>query len=122
ELAGDLADWEEALRRLVAAHGYQPAELYALRDDMRTPIYEAYFPEKESEEQAPLNAIHILREGETEPTEISEVLPRLKAVTNTPTYQLRYYVPKELRQEAARLRRQWERGAEKTAGPSEPEA
>jgi HD superfamily phosphohydrolase len=108
ELDGDLADWEEALRGLVAARGYEPPELYALRDDLQTRIYEAYFPEKESEEQAPPNAIHLLPEGGSEPVEISELLPRLETVTNRPVHQLRYYVPKELRRDAEALRRRWE--------------
>jgi HD superfamily phosphohydrolase len=106
ELAGDVADWEEALRGLAHARGFRPPELYVLRDDLRTRIYEAYFPEKESEEQAPINAIHLILEAMNVPAEISEVLPRLKTVTNQPAYQLRYYVPKELRRDAEKLRQQ----------------
>jgi HD superfamily phosphohydrolase len=102
-----LAELDRELKGLVAGRGYEPPEVYALRDDLKTKIYDAYFPEKESDEQVPINAIRLTVEGRA-PEEISELLPRLKAVTNKPAHQVRYYVPKELRKEAEELRRKWE--------------
>ena len=107
-IADNLNDWEAELRRLVARQGYEPAELYALRDDLETKIYEAYFPEKEEQEQGPINAIRLRLDESAEPKEISSLLSRLQAVTNKPAVQVRYYVPKELRADVVRLRRSWE--------------
>lgn len=107
-LADNMKDWESELQKLVAQRGYNPAERYALRDDLETRIYEAYFPEKEEDEQGPINAIRLRPDDATEPTEISLLLPRLQAVTNKPAVQVRYYVPKEIRGEALRLRHSWE--------------
>jgi HD superfamily phosphohydrolase len=104
----NVAEWEAELRQLVARRGYVPAERYALRDDLETRIYYAYFPEKEGDEQGPVNAILLKPEDTGQPTEISSLLPRLQAVTNKPAMQVRYYVPKEIREEAAQLRRSWE--------------
>ena len=107
-LADRLTEWEAELRKCVAGHGYHPPELYALRDDLETRIYEAYFPEKENEEQAPVNAIRLKKDEASDPSEISVLLPRLQAVTNKPAVQVRYYVPKELRADIERLRQRWE--------------
>jgi hypothetical protein len=81
--------------------------MYALKDDMRTRIYDAYWPEKEPGEQEPGTAIRIRIEGETEPVEISTRLERLKAVTNKPARQVRYYVPREIRRNVQELASKW---------------
>lgn len=103
----DLSGWEDALRKLVASKGYEPPEMYALKDDMRTRIYDAYWPEKEPGEQEPGTAIRIRIEGETEPVEISRLLVRLQAVTNKPARQVRYYVPREIREDVKELASKW---------------
>src|SRR5207249_1752934 len=50
-LVEDLTEWESELKKLVSARGYRPPELYALKDDLETRIYESYYPEKEKGEQ-----------------------------------------------------------------------
>jgi HD superfamily phosphohydrolase len=96
-------DWQHALERLAAAHGYCPAGAYVLRDDPATSLYKAYVPEEESAEQQPPNAIRIQLPGVARPAEISQVLPRLQALTAAPSRQVRYYVPKELQPQAVAL-------------------
>jgi hypothetical protein len=53
------------------------------------------------------NAIRLLVEGQREPVEISELLPRLKTLTVEPERTVRYYIPKELHADALKLRRGW---------------
>jgi len=100
--------WEAALKELVAKHAeYRPADAYVLRDDFETSIYSAYTPEPDTEDASPMNAIRVLRSTGDVPVEISQVLTRLQAVTNKPAETTRYYVPRELRNEANVLRSHW---------------
>ena len=101
-------EWEEALRNLLRAKGYDPVDPYCLRDTLKAKYYQPYFPEKESDEQSAKNAIRIRVEGERTPIEISRMLPRLKPITTEKQDRFRYYVPPELRDEAAKLREQWQ--------------
>jgi HD superfamily phosphohydrolase len=103
-LGEESAAWQVALEELATRHGYAPVQAYVLRDDLETTIYTAYVPEKESQ---PLNTIRLLLNQGEPPAEISQLLPRLQAVTAEPARQVRYYVPKELQQEALALRRMW---------------
>ncbi|MDZ4659812.1 MAG: HD domain-containing protein, partial [Bythopirellula sp.] len=94
--------WEEALRELVKKKGYNLPEYYALRDDrLKQTVYDPYAPEKEKKEQDPYNAILI--DLGTVPTEISEVLTRLQAVTGERPKRNRYYVPEDVSEEARQL-------------------
>jgi HD superfamily phosphohydrolase len=102
-LADTFSEWHTELTNLSRRRGYRDPECYALRDDLETRIYEAYFPEKEATEQGPVNSIRLKKGDADEPSEISEDLPRLQAVTNKPALRVRYYVPKQLREEARRL-------------------
>ena len=68
-----------------------------------------YFPEKESDEQSVRNAIRIRVEGEPKPVEVSELRTRLKPLTELSTDRIHYYIPRDLKAEATRLRREWER-------------
>ena len=81
--------------------------LLELIDDFKTKIYSAYVPEPETEDSSPINAIRLLRSQDEGPIEISQVLTRLKAVTNKHAETVRYYVPAELRGEARKLRDDW---------------
>lgn len=100
----DYSEWETALHRMLKARGYHDAEMYALADNLDGKYRRPYKPERESGEQSASNAIRVRVSGESTPIEISDFLPRLKAVTQQPTPSMRrYYVPKEVREEAAAL-------------------
>jgi HD superfamily phosphohydrolase len=105
--AGNL-DWQHALEQLAVSHGYLPAAAYVLRDDLDTSAYMIYVPETESAGQQPVSAIRLQLPDTARPVEISQVLPRLQALTAQPARQVRYYVPRELRSEAVALRRSWD--------------
>ncbi len=97
--------WENRLKSLVSKEKkFQPAEAYVLRDDFKTKIYSAYEPERDQADASPINTIRILHDEES-PVEISELLPRLKAVTNKPKRNVRYYIPREIRDDALNLRK-----------------
>jgi hypothetical protein len=104
---GNLEGWEDQLRRLARKKRFTPSCSYVLKDDRKINIYSPYYPEKGHEEQAPANAIRIQDDKGTAPREISELLPRLEAVTEKPTQRVLYFVPKEIREEAEKLRRTW---------------
>lgn len=89
--------WESALCQLVQECGFEPPQLYALRDDLKLTVYNPYTPEKEEKEQDPYNAIFIQSAAGGAPREISTVLERLATVTGARKKQFRYYVPHECR-------------------------
>jgi HD superfamily phosphohydrolase len=89
---------EFALREAATAHGLTPSECYVLRDDFEGTAQTVYIPGKGDDNQA----IHLLVNDGNKPVEISEVLPRLKALTAEPPRPVRYYVPRELQAEALR--------------------
>ena len=93
--------WHEALRSLVRDKGYDP-DCFCLRDEMKPKYHSPYIPERERKEQTGQNAIRICDGGE--PQEISEALARLRAVTTGETQLSRYYVPRDVREEAVKLR------------------
>ena len=74
--------WEQELAAKLAEQGFDP-EFYALRDDLKTTIYDPYIPEKEGAEQDPYNAIFVASAAAGKPREISTVLDRLASVTGT---------------------------------------
>lgn len=100
-------EWEQALRKKVADAGYAPAEAYCLRDQLKGKYNQPYFPEKESDEQSAKNAIRIKVHGKQQPVEISELLPRLRPITQESRDRYRYYVPPDVRDAATRLRAEW---------------
>ncbi len=104
--AVDIGEWETALRALATSHGYTPAHLYVLRDDFKGIAQTMYLPKKNGSE---CQAIRLLVNGDDEPVEISEMLPRLQAVTSEPVRPVRYYVPKEIHSEAQSLLHGWTR-------------
>lgn len=102
----DYSEWEAALHRLLKSRGFHDFDMYALADTLDGKYRRPYKPERESGEQSANNAIRIQVSGAPAPIEISDFLPRLKAVTEQPTPSLRrYYVPKEVREDAMRLSR-----------------
>jgi HD superfamily phosphohydrolase len=92
--------WEKDLREVVGKHGYAPPEYYALRDDLKLTVYDPYVPEKEEKEQDPYNAIMIQPSQGGPPQEISRLLKRLSTVTGIREKRYRYYVPKDVRDDA----------------------
>jgi HD superfamily phosphohydrolase len=107
-LAEGLKEWEEALRSLVGKKTeYAPVEAYCLRDDLDPKYSQPYVREKEGEEQAVSNAIRILIAGSAQPIEISERLPRLQPLVDKLPPRVRFYVPKDLRDQAQKLQRDW---------------
>ena len=101
--------WESALYDIVVQHGHKPPECYALRDDLKLTVYNPYLPEKEDIEQDPYNAIMIKPTPRTAPQEISRLLHRPAPVTGVRPKQHRYYVPKDVRDDARSLaeRQRW---------------
>jgi uncharacterized protein len=85
--------------------GYDPPEMYCLKDCVKAKYNQPYFPEKEADEQSIKNAIRLKIDGR--PVEISTLLDRLKPLTQEPVERVRYYIPKELQQAAKALRAGW---------------
>jgi hypothetical protein len=110
---GDLAPsyerWERALHEIVRTGGYAPIECYCLKDQVKAKYNEPYFPEKEGDEQSARNAIRLKIESAASPVEISKVLDRLQPVTRRPGDQVRYYVPRDLRDGVQRILATWTR-------------
>ncbi len=105
-LTPSVAAWEAALLDLVKSKvGYDPPEMYLLRDELKAKYNQPYFPEKETDEQSVKNAIRILVDDK--PVEISSLFDRLKPITQEPVGRVRYYLPKELHGEAQKLRAGW---------------
>ena len=101
-------EWEDALFKLVGGRSeYSPPEMYCLIDRVKGKYKQPYFPEKEGDEQSVKNAIRIKVVGESRPVEVSELMPRLKPLTQEPVDRVRYYIPKDLQAEARRLRADW---------------
>jgi uncharacterized protein len=107
-LTPDYAEWEAALRERVGAHSeFDPPEMYIRADLVKAKHNEPYFPEQDKEEQSVPNAIRIKIDGERVPVEISKLRPRLRPLTDKPLSRIRYYVPKEVQNEARKLRDEW---------------
>jgi HD superfamily phosphohydrolase len=108
DLAPNFDAWEKALLELVRSKKeYDPPEMYCLKDQVKAKYNQPYFPEKEADEQSVKNAIRIKIDGEKEPVEISILLDRLKALTQEPVDRVRYYIPKELQEQARKMRAEW---------------
>jgi HD superfamily phosphohydrolase len=107
-VAPNYEEWEAALRAMVGKSvEYDPPEMYCLADRLRANDYQPYFPEKESHEQSVHNAIRVRVEGEAKPIEVFKLLRRLEPQVEKPADRVRYYIPKELKTEAKKLRDEW---------------
>jgi hypothetical protein len=117
--APDIDGWETALFDLVRGRvEYAPVEMYCLRDRVQAKYHQPYFPEKESDEQSVKNAIRVIVEGETKPVEVSKLRPRLRPLTEVPVDSTRYYIPKDVKADANRLREKWStKGRTSGVGP-----
>lgn len=103
-LAPDYEGWENDLRSLVGTRvQYDPPEMYCLVDRVKAKYNQPYFPEKEDDEQSVKNAIRVRAAAQGKPIEVSKKLARLKAVTESPAEKVRYYVPKDVQEDAQRL-------------------
>ena len=109
DLEDGYEDWEEALKETVRKAGYQPADTYCLRDQLKAKYNQPYFPEKESDEQSASNAIRILKSDSPHPVEVSQLLQRLHPITRESRDRFRYYVPGDVQPEAKKLLNQWKR-------------
>jgi hypothetical protein len=107
DLVDSHEDWEQALNDVVSKAGYNPPDVYCLRDTLKGKYNQPYFPEKESDEQSAKNAIRIIEDGTQQPIEISELLPRFKPITTETRDRYRYYIPQDVRDAAKKLREQW---------------
>jgi HD superfamily phosphohydrolase len=107
QLAPSYGEWEAALLKLVRDGGYDPPEMYCLKDEVKAKYNQPYFPEKESDEQSVKNAIRVKVAGESRPVEVSRLLDRLRPLTQEPVDRVRYYLPKELQEKAQKLRAEW---------------
>ena len=107
ELAPSNAEWEAALLELVSKAGYDPPVAYCLTDRVKAKYNQPYFSENKADEQSIRNAIRVQVSGEARPVEISQLLERLKPLTREPVDRVRYYLPKELQQQALHLRAEW---------------
>jgi hypothetical protein len=107
-LAPNYEGWESALKSLVGSRvEHDPPEMYCLVDRVKAKYNQPYFPEKEDDEQSVKNAIRVRLENVDKPIEVSKRLDRLKAVTEAPAEKVRYYVPKDVQQDAQRLLAEW---------------
>ncbi len=103
----DYKSWEDALHELLRKSGYRIPILYCLKDTVKGKYNQPYFPEKQRDQQSAKNAIRIIIDGEPQPVEISTALDRLKPVTMEPMDRVRYYIPKDVQQDAKKLAAQW---------------
>ena len=94
-------DWEEGLKKLVTGEGYD--EAYVLKDKLKPKYNQPYFPEKEEDEQSVRNAVRLMMD-DGKVVEIASVLKRLQPLTKQPAALVRYYVPRELKKKAQKLR------------------
>ena len=105
-LAPSYDAWENALLDLVKAKvAYDPPDMYCLSDRVKAKYNQPYFPEKEADEQSVKNAIRILVGDK--PVEISTILDRLKPLTEEPAERVRYFIPRDIVEEARALRSEW---------------
>lgn len=101
--ADDLGAWEPELHNLLKSNGYEVPEMYCLTDRVKGKYRQPYREEKEEKSQSAVNTIRVIDDGK--PVAIGKYLPRLGAVIAPPQDQIRYYVPKEIREEAQKLSR-----------------
>lgn len=97
----NFGQWEPELHKLLIAKGYDQPEMYCLMDRIKGKYRQPYREEKSLEEQSAVNTIRVLVNNE--PMAIGRYLPRLQAVLSPLADRIRYYVPKEIRNEAKAL-------------------
>jgi HD superfamily phosphohydrolase len=102
-LTADFGDWEPELHKLLREKGYDEPEMYCLSDKIEGKYLRPYIEEKEPENQSAVNTIRVLVDDK--PLTIGQYLPRLAAVIAKPEDRVSYYVPKEIRTEANKLRK-----------------
>jgi HD superfamily phosphohydrolase len=102
-LTKDYGDWEPELKKLIARAGFEQPDMYCLADTLGGKYRQPYREEPEPDNQTATNSIRV-RVGNGKPVGVAAHLPRLAAVTKPPGDQIRYYVPKEIRNEAIKLR------------------
>lgn len=104
QLTEDLRPWEEKVRKILIANGFDNPDYYCLKDELKAKYLTPYRPEPEQEQQDQTNAIFVKQDSGVV-LEVSEFMPRLKAVVDMarPSNTTRYYVPKAVREEVQAL-------------------
>ena len=97
----DFGDWEPEMHKLLRVKGFDEPEMYCLADRIKGKYRQPYREEKDPDDQSAVNTIRILVDNQ--PVAIGQHLPRLTAVIAPPADRIRYYVPKEIRNEAKEL-------------------
>lgn len=100
--ADDFGQWESELHKLLLSRGYEQPAMYCLPDKIDGKYLRPYIEEKELKNQSAVNTIRVMVD-EGEPLAIGKYLPRLAAVIAKPEDKFRYYVPKEIREDAKQL-------------------
>ena len=100
----DFGDWEPELHKLLQAKGYDVPEMYCLADKVELKYLRPYTEEKDPENQSAVNTIRVMVDGQ--PVAIGQHMPRLAAVIAKAQERIAFYVPKEIRKEAAELSKQ----------------
>lgn len=106
-LTNEHRTWEQAVGEILVANGFEDAASYCLRDSVSGKYRQPYRPEREKQNQTSANCILLNLGGGSEPVELSAHLDRLATLTKQPAPQIRYYVPKEVRQKVNHLRKMW---------------
>lgn len=100
--ADDFGPWEQELHALLRSRGFHDPEMYCLADRVKGKYRQPYREEKDPENQSAVNTIRVVVDGK--PVAIGQHLPRLSAVIAPPQDRVNYYVPKEIREDALKLR------------------
>ncbi len=100
---GDFGKWEPELHKLLKGKGFENPEMYCLVDRVKGKYRQPYREEKEPANQSAVNTIRVMADGKA--IAIGQHLPRLQAVLAPLEDRVRYYVPKEIRDEARDLSR-----------------
>tara|TARA_R110000744_G_C19348268_1_gene560161 strand:- start:273 stop:1589 length:1317 start_codon:yes stop_codon:yes gene_type:complete len=101
-LTGDRTEWETEIKNLLTKNNLDP-KYYFLKEKVKSKYRKPYIPEKQKDEQDLSNAI-LIRCENGEIQELSEMLPRLQAITKmTINDEFRFFVPKELREQAQKI-------------------
>lgn len=97
----DFGEWEPELHKLLSDKGYEQPAMYCLKDNVKGKYRQPYREEKDPKDQSAVNTIRVMVDGE--PKAIGQHLTRLGAVIAPPEDRIRYYVPKEIRNDAMEL-------------------
>lgn len=101
--------WVAAVQNKLAQMGYEEPHWYCLKDGIKAKYRTPYRPEKEPDQQTPINTIFVEDDSGT-PVEISTIMTRLRPISEAKVPRPRYFIPREPKVRAAiqELARQWD--------------